>query len=77
MVQYVDNENVGFCIKAPAHDNEANKELQRYLGEIFGIKPKEISLEQGSKCPSKIVCISSEKITIQKVYQCLKEYSKN
>ena len=32
MVQYVDNENIGFCIKAPAHDNEANKELQRYLG---------------------------------------------
>jgi uncharacterized protein YggU (UPF0235/DUF167 family) len=25
MVQYVENQNIGLCIKAPAHDNEANK----------------------------------------------------
>jgi uncharacterized protein YggU (UPF0235/DUF167 family) len=67
-IQYVSDENIGFCIKAPAHDNEANKELQRHLGEVFGLKPREIFLEQGLKCPSKVVCLPSDKITIKRVH---------
>lgn len=47
-------------ISAPAVDNKANKALQKFIAELFGVKASCVDLESGHKSRNKNVSISVE-----------------
>lgn len=45
-------------LAAPAHDGKANAELQRYLGEVFGVRRSAVSLVRGERHRDKVARIA-------------------
>jgi uncharacterized protein (TIGR00251 family) len=45
-------------IAAPATEGKANAEVQRFLGELFGVRPARVSLRRGERSRDKVVVIA-------------------
>ncbi len=63
----LDEECISVCIGAPAKDNEANKELLRYLAQVFKVRKSGVSLEKGGKSRHKLVRIEGSGLTVAEV----------
>jgi uncharacterized protein (TIGR00251 family) len=60
----IDEEEIGIQISAPPLDDEANKELQRFLSKLFSISKSQIVLIKGHKSREKIVEIKDSDINV-------------
>ncbi|KAI8867554.1 DUF167-domain-containing protein, partial [Ramicandelaber brevisporus] len=51
----VDDEAVSVQIAAPPRDGEANKEVARFVAELFGLRKTDVAVVSGLKSREKVV----------------------
>uniref|UniRef100_A0A1I7XPU5 UPF0235 protein C15orf40 homolog n=1 Tax=Heterorhabditis bacteriophora TaxID=37862 RepID=A0A1I7XPU5_HETBA len=68
----VSESEVGVAIAAPPREGQANEELLHFIGRILGLRKNEVDFDKGAKSRSKVLLISSNRISVEQVMTKLK-----
>lgn len=72
-VTNIDDDEIEIAVKAQAQNNKANYAIIEYLSDILDVSKSCVTFESGGTSRNKVISISKEGITLEDVYNKLKD----